>query len=255
MDPSCKNIETFDENHAEALLNTFFSPHIPYSVYKELTINMKRALYNVFKAGEITGKTMIDLRAGPIIAHLLTIKDFVQETTLLVVNDGTLKALKKWKNKDKGCFDWSHAAEFLKLLKGKSHEMQDEEESLRGKIVKIIKWELGEDPVDLPKVDIVTSVWGLEKISRDHEAYRRNLRSFTNFVKPGGYFLLYAIINGSFYKVGKDKFHFLPCDERFYRKVINEEGFEIKHCEKFKREMISDATDHEEMVFFIACKV
>lgn len=122
-----------------------------------------------------------------------------------------------------------------------------------------MKWEFTEDNIaeslPLPKADCATSIWGLELISKDRKDYRRNLRKFSNLIKLGGYLLLYANINSTYFKIGKDKFRLLPCDESFYRKVLSEEGLEIEHFENLDRVMCCDYVDHERIVFIIARKV
>ncbi|KAG9463436.1 hypothetical protein GDO78_021732 [Eleutherodactylus coqui] len=207
----------------------------------------------------VTGRTVIDCSFGPMCHHLLAVKDFIQKITILKLNDASLKELKKWKNKEPDAFDWVHATEFMQEIKGKSDELEDEEEKLREKIDKTLKWDPSKcDPADvlsLSKADIVINYGILEMISEDHDEYRRNLRKMSNVIKPGGYFLSYACTNASYLSVGEDKYHVVPCDESFYRKVIREEGFEIKHFQKFGRRMCTDVVDHEGVFFFIAHKV
>ncbi|KAG9465543.1 hypothetical protein GDO78_018124 [Eleutherodactylus coqui] len=202
----------------------------------------------------VTGRTAIDFSAGHSFHHLFAMCDFVQEITVLKLNDGSLKELEKWKNKDPDAFDWAHTKDILQ-----DDELEDEEENLKGKIGRILKWDPSKcDPADmlsLSKADIVINYVILELMSEDHGDYRRNLKKICNVIKPGGYFLSYSAINCSYFKVGEDKYHFLPCDESFYRKVISEEGFEIKHFVKFDRLMCTDAMDHEDGIFIIANKV
>ncbi|KAG9463021.1 hypothetical protein GDO78_022590 [Eleutherodactylus coqui] len=207
----------------------------------------------------VTGSTVIDCSVGPIFHHLLAMCDFVQKITILKLNDGSLKELEKWKNKDPDALDWAHVTEFIQEIKGKSDKLDGEEENLRGKIDQILKWDPSRgDPADLlllPKADIAINYVILELISKDHDDYRRNLRKICNIIKPGGYLILYAAINCSYFKIGEDKYHFLSCDERFYRNVISGEGFEIEHIEKIDRVMCTDAVDHEKGIFIIGHKV
>ncbi|XP_066430647.1 nicotinamide N-methyltransferase-like [Eleutherodactylus coqui] len=356
MDSSCKKNYCTHEVDAKKLFETYFSDHAPYSVIKESTINMLGAFYKAFSTGMVTGRTAIDFSAGHSFHHLFAMCDFVQEITVLKLNDGSLKELEKWKNKDPDAFDWAHTKDILQELKGhrfssvphtfiyiskhmatptkqlnpqkgnfaynrgdppnsdgpklepvgwltlddtqqfiggrsqpgnpsdqlftgplfqcadleadssihsvvvlECDELEDEEENLKGKIGRILKWDPSKcDPADmlsLSKADIVINYVILELMSEDHGDYRRNLKKICNVIKPGGYFLSYSAINCSYFKVGEDKYHFLPCDESFYRKVISEEGFEIKHFVKFDRLMCTDAMDHEDGIFIIANKV
>ncbi|CAJ0963627.1 unnamed protein product, partial [Ranitomeya imitator] len=190
--------------------------------------------------------------------HLISVCEFFEEISILKVNDATIKEFELWKNKDPKAFDWAQTSKFFMELKQLSSDgWKEEEESLRGKIKEILKLDLCSDDLlnSLPKFDCATSVWGLETISKDHEDFRRNLRKLNKLVKIGGHLLCYADVNSSYFKIGKDKFHLLPCDESFYRKVISEEGFEIKHYENLEKLMDSGIVDHEKVVFIVAQKV
>ncbi|CAN2391331.1 hypothetical protein PRIEUP_LOCUS1370 [Pristimantis euphronides] len=259
MDTSCKKMYGLDEFDTRTLLETYFSLHSPYSIVKETTLNMIQLLYKAFTTGLINGRTLIDLSLGPIIAHLLAIKDFVQEITILEVNEAGLKELEDWKNKNPDGFDWSHVAKILKEFKGNSDESDDEEENLRKKIVNILKCDFNKDypagSLPLPRADIVTSIWGLDVICRDHEDYRRHLRKLSNLINLGGYLIIYGDVNASYFTVGEHKYHVFTCDRSFYPKILSEEGFEIKHFESFGRLMHVKCVDHEEIVFIIAQKL
>ncbi|XP_066429046.1 nicotinamide N-methyltransferase-like [Eleutherodactylus coqui] len=258
MDSSCKKIYCSHELDAKNLFDTFLSAHVPYSFAKEITLNVVNSFSKAFSTGMVTGRTAIDCSAGPIFYHLLPMSD-VQEITVLKLNDASLKEIKKWRNKEPDAFDWTHATETLQELKGKSDELEDEEEKLRGKIGKILKWDPSEgspaDALSLPKADIVTNIMILESISKDEDEFRCNLRKMCDVMNPRGYLLSYSPCNASYLNVGEDKFHLLPCDEKFYRKLFSEEGLEIKHLFKFDRVMRTDAIDHEGSIFIIAQKL
>ncbi|CAN2391678.1 hypothetical protein PRIEUP_LOCUS1718, partial [Pristimantis euphronides] len=361
MNSTFKKTDSFDEANGKTLLEAFYSSRVPHAVYQETAVNVMEAFYKAFSTGKVTGNIVIDLRLGPIIVHLLAIKDFVQEITLLVLNDAILKDLEKWKNKDPGAYSWSHATGILKKLTGNRFSIilytftwcdincanftvivmgnydynfrgigkklgrriqpegkhlhilileqnffaassanqppdlvlsniyfiqcnfesllyisenfdfssvnmfyctidkcEDEEDNLREKI-KILKCDLRKDidvgSLVIPSADCITSILGLEKISKDCEDYRRNLRRISYLIKLGGYFLCYTAINCTYFKLGEDKFHFLHCDMSFYRKVLTEEGFEIVHCERFDRQICFEISDYEGTAFIIARKV
>ncbi|KAM4051653.1 nicotinamide N-methyltransferase-like [Anomaloglossus baeobatrachus] len=245
------------EINTKMLLEEYFSQHVPYSTFKESTINMQRCFYKAFSSGLVCGKTLIDFSIGPIIMHLISVCEFFEEISILKVNDVTIKELELWRNKDPKSFDWSQTSKlFMEIKQLNCDGWEEEEEILRGKIKEILKCDLGKDYLDtLPKFDCATSVWFLEIISKDHEDYRKNLRKINNLVKMGGYLLCYASVNTSFFKIGKDKFHVVTCDESFYKKVISEEGFEIKHEENLEKIMISGIVDHDRVMFIVAQKV
>ncbi|XP_066429044.1 nicotinamide N-methyltransferase-like isoform X2 [Eleutherodactylus coqui] len=257
MDSSCKKMYGVNELDAKTKYTQYFSPYTPYAIIKESTINPMQVIYKAFSTGMVTGRTVIDFCKSPIITHLLAMKDFVHEIKSLHMCNAGVKEIEKWKNKDQDAFNWSHAVGILKELKGNRDKSKDEEEDLRGKLKEILELDFnkGIDSLCLPKADIVTSIWFLDAISKNHDEYRGNLRQLSNLIKCGGYVLIYACINCSYFKVGDIKYHVLSSDESFFRKVISEGGFDIKHFQKLDRLITCDSLDHDGMVFIIAQKV
>ncbi|XP_069832248.1 nicotinamide N-methyltransferase-like [Dendropsophus ebraccatus] len=260
MDPS-RNM--FYPNHkvdTKRFLQDYFSQHVPYSVFKESTINMMRCFYNAVKSGLVSGKTLIDIGLGPIIVHLLSIYEFFEQISIVKFNDSDIRELELWRNNDPDAFNWSATSKHFREIKGMNSDgWEAEEEKLRGKIKEIKKWEVTEDnltdSIQLPKADCVTSLWALELISKNDEDYRRNLRKYSNLIKLGGHLLLYTNISSTHFKIGANKFHLLPCDESFFRKVLSEGGLEIEQFENLGRVMGPDLVDHEAIVFIVARKV
>ncbi|XP_069832246.1 nicotinamide N-methyltransferase-like [Dendropsophus ebraccatus] len=260
MDP---HVNLYYPNHevdAKKYLQDYYSQHVPYSVFKESTINMMRCFYNALNSGLVSGKTLIDISFGSIIVNLLSICEFFQEISIVKFYDADIRELELWRNKDPDAFDWTPILKLFREFKGMSSDRwSEEEENLRGKIKKIMKWEFTEDnltdSVSPPKADCATSIWALELISKDHEEYKRNLRKFSKLIKLGGYLLLYTDINCTYFKIGEDKFQLLPCDENFCRKVLSEEGLEIEHFENLEKVMGCDLVDHEGIVFIVARKL
>ncbi|XP_075202747.1 nicotinamide N-methyltransferase-like [Anomaloglossus baeobatrachus] len=257
MDPALVLYYPTHEINTKMYLEEYFSKHVPYSTFKESTINMQRCFYKAFKSGLVCGKTLIDISIGPIIMHLISVCEFLEEISIYKFNEVTIKELELWRNKDPEAFDWTQTSKiFMEIKQLNSDGWEEVEEILRGKMKRIEKWDFNKDDQNsLPKFDCATSIWGLDMISKDHEDYRRKLKKLNNLINIGGYLLMYANINSSYFKIGKEKFHLLHCDESFYREVISEEGFEIKHYEDLEKTMICDDVDHDRVVFIIAQKV
>ncbi|XP_069832453.1 nicotinamide N-methyltransferase-like [Dendropsophus ebraccatus] len=244
------------EANDKKLLQDYFSKDVPYSVFKESTINMMRCFYNVAKSGLVTGKTLIEICIGSNIIPPLSLYEFFQDISIVKLNEADVKQLELWRNKDPDAFDWTPTLKLFREFKGMSSDgWAEEEENLRDKIKKVTKWEFTEDSMPLSKADCVTSISILELISKDHEDYRRNLKKLAKLIKVGGYLLSYTIINCTFFKIGEDKFYSLRCDESFCRKVLDEEGFEIEQFEKLEKVMSPDLADFENIVFIVARKV
>ncbi|KAM3936566.1 indolethylamine N-methyltransferase-like [Leptodactylus fuscus] len=260
MHPSLKLHYPSHEVNARRFLQDYFSQHVPYSIFKETTINLMRCCYKVFSSGLVCGNTLTDISLGPIIVHLLSVCEFFEEISVLEFNDTSIKELELWKNKDPEAFDWTHTLKlFMELKEISRNEWQYAEEMLRKKVKHIVKCDFSKtnpiNPFALPRADCVTCMWGLEMISRDHEEYRATLRKMSDLIKLGGHLLMYADINASYFKVGEDTYHLLNLDDCFLRKTLTDEGFAIVHYENLEREACTDCLDHEQKAFVVACKV
>ncbi|XP_069832452.1 nicotinamide N-methyltransferase-like isoform X2 [Dendropsophus ebraccatus] len=67
--------------------------------------------------------------------------EFFEEIFIVTINDADIKELELWRRKDPFAFDWSPTSKLLRELKGMSSDgYTEEEENLRRKIKKVMKW-------------------------------------------------------------------------------------------------------------------
>ncbi|XP_077135634.1 indolethylamine N-methyltransferase-like [Ranitomeya variabilis] len=119
-------------------LEEYFSQSVPFSTFKESTINMQRCFYKAFSSGLVSGKTLIDISLGPIIMHLISVCEFLQEILMLKLNNASIMELELWKNKDPKAFDRTQTSKlFMELKQLCSDGWEEQEEILRGKIKEI----------------------------------------------------------------------------------------------------------------------
>ncbi|XP_069832450.1 indolethylamine N-methyltransferase-like [Dendropsophus ebraccatus] len=260
MDPCLNLYYPNHEVNARILLLDYYSQHVPYSIFKETTMNMMKCFYKVFNSGLISGETLIDISVGPIIVHLLSLSEFFEEISILEVSDSSIRELELWRSKDPDAFHWTHTSKLLMELKGISRDgWEDAEEMLRRKVKRVVKCDFSKNnptnPFALPRADCVTCIWGLEMLSRDHDEFRINLRKLSNLIKLGGHLLVYADINASYFMVGDCKYHLLNLDDGFLRQTLIDEGFAIVHYENLEREACTDRLDHVLKAFVVARKV
>ncbi|XP_063813286.1 nicotinamide N-methyltransferase-like [Pseudophryne corroboree] len=259
MDPSSPKKYHMHEFNPLALLDAYFSPKADAHLFQESTTNIMQVLHKAFTSGYVTGKTLIDISPGPIIFQLLAICEFLEEITVLEFHDFCIKELEKWMNKEAEAFDWTHALTFMTGLKGSSDGWDEREDMMRRKLKRIVKCDFSKDnptdPLVLPKVDCVMSLWVLDIISKDHDTYCTNLKKISSLIKLGGYLLLCGDINASYVTIGEHKYHFLTYDDKFLRKALSDEGYSIEHYEELERKTTSDLVDHDKVVFVIARKV
>ncbi|CAJ0922007.1 unnamed protein product [Ranitomeya imitator] len=117
MDPCLTLYYPKYEINPKVFLEEYFSQHVPFSMLKESTINMQRCFYKAFKSGLVSGKTLIDISLGPTIMHLISVCEFLDEISILKVNDASIKGLEMWKNKHPKAFDWTQTSKLFMELK------------------------------------------------------------------------------------------------------------------------------------------
>ncbi|XP_063313688.1 indolethylamine N-methyltransferase-like [Pelobates fuscus] len=214
-------------------------------------------LHKEFAKGNIKGDVLIDFSPGPVIFSLLPVCKYFKDIIILEFNDRSIKEMEKWINGDTA-FDWSHASQLLKDLEGNCDELQEKEHLLRTKIKDVLKCDLSKenptDPIILPKADCIISIWVLEMVSKDKDAYCNNLRKIYSLLKPGGHLVMVYDINVSFLKIGEHNFHILTYDEEFPRKTLKDLGFKIESYEVKEKTASTTDIDYEKIVFLTALK-
>ncbi|XP_075462659.1 nicotinamide N-methyltransferase-like [Ascaphus truei] len=185
--------------------------------------------------GRVRGDTMIDISAGPNIYQLLSASDIFKEIIVLETTEQNIQEFEKLLKKDPGAADWSYAAKALCELEGNREEWQVKEDKVRRAVKQVVKWDVSKDnpldPAVLPQVDCVLSLWCLNHISRDKEAYRSNLRKLTSLLKIGGHLLLFGGLNMTYYTIGQHRFFILPYDEKFIREALRDAGYVIENID------------------------
>ncbi|MEE6513191.1 hypothetical protein FKM82_020727 [Ascaphus truei] len=217
-----------------------------------------RKLHETFSSGRVRGDTMIDISMGPSVYQLLSASDIFKEIIVIEFTEPNIQEFEKWLKKDPGAADWSYAAKALCELEGNREDWQVKEDKVRRVIKQVVKWDVTKDnpldPVALPQVDCVLSLWALNVISRDKEAYRSNLRKCASLLNIGGHLLLFAVLNMTYYVVNEHKFFMLSCDEKFLREALRDAGFVIENMDVLPSRKDCDLVDFDHLAYVIACK-
>ncbi|XP_075462661.1 nicotinamide N-methyltransferase-like [Ascaphus truei] len=217
-----------------------------------------KKLHDTFSSGRVRGDTMIDISAGPNIYQLLSASDIFKEIIVLETTEPNIQEFEKWLKKDPGAADWSYAAKALCELEGNREDWQVKEDKVRRAVKQVVKWDVAKDnpldPVVLPQVDCVLSLWCLNHISRDKEAYRSNLRKITSLLKIGGHLLLFGGLNMTYYMIGEHRFFILPYDKKFLREALSDAGYVIENMDVLPSRKGCDLVDYEHLGFVIARK-
>ncbi|MEE6516856.1 hypothetical protein FKM82_026648 [Ascaphus truei] len=257
MDSSLHKHYHDEEFDPKGLLDTFYCDE-KYPLIDEGVGFPLKKLHETFSSGRVTGDTLIDISAGPSIYHLLSACDIFKEIIVIEFTEPNIQEFDKWLKKDPGAADWSYAAKAVCELEGNREGWQVKEDKVRRVIKQVVKWDVTKDnpldPVVLPQVDCVLSVWVLHGISRDKEAYRSNLKKIASLLNIGGLLLLFGAFNMTYYKIGEHRFFFLSYDETFLREALSDAGYVIENMDVLPSRKGTDKLDYDHLVYVIARK-
>ncbi|XP_068099278.1 nicotinamide N-methyltransferase-like [Hyperolius riggenbachi] len=258
MDSSSYKLYHKHEPDSRTLLETYFSenPDMPFK--DDALLLPIEKMHNALSNGQITGKTLIDISAGPQIHHLYSACEFFQEIIVMRTNEHCIMEIMKWQNDRTGAFSWGHMTAHVTNLEGKSDESETKEMKLKSAITHVVKFDTEteslNDLIGIPQADCIITFWLLEAISKDKDDYVRHLKKILTLLKPGGHLILLGATNTSYYTIGEHRFHVFSCDDSFVRNALVAVGLTILQFEVAPRKSASDLSDYDGFLFITACK-
>ncbi|KAM8927178.1 nicotinamide N-methyltransferase-like [Pelodytes ibericus] len=240
------------QEEVHLFFETYLSPTSSKFYLFEFLNSPLQQLHNCLIKGIIDGGSVIDISAGPGLCHLLPICPVVSDITVLKNNALEVAEVEKYAKKQPDAIDWTH------VTKNLSHEQSDEED-LRGKIKNILTCDFAKDniadPIVLAKADYLLSLYALNLISQNEEAYAENLKKVSSLLKVGGQLFLFGMVNGSYITVGEEKYQLLSISQEFAKKALADIGLVTEHLEVTRSKTRGTVTDYEEIWFISAFKV
>ena len=79
----------------------------------------------------------------------------------------------------------------------------------------------------MPQFDAVSSNLALEAGCKDLDQFRQAMKNVTSLLAPGGFFILFTILQNIFYVVGDEIFWALPVTAKDVRESVVEADLEI----------------------------
>ncbi|XP_075450975.1 nicotinamide N-methyltransferase-like [Ascaphus truei] len=257
MDSSLHKHYHDEEFDPRTFLDTYFY-NGTNDMFEEVVVFPITQLFKMFSSGRVRGETLLDVTIGPLAFHLLTACDYFKEINVIEFIDKNIREFEMWRNKEPGAADWSHAAKIVCELEGKSEEWPGKEDKARRAVKRVVKCDLTKDnplePVVLPQMDCLLCAFVLLVVSKDHQAYRTNLKKLASMLKIGGHMLLLGSYNETFYMLGEHKFFTLSCDEEFIREAVCDGGFIIENLEALPTKKSSNFSDYTHVTFLVARK-
>ncbi|KAM7304879.1 indolethylamine N-methyltransferase-like [Ixodes scapularis] len=180
---------------SQALRDAYKERFLPRQYLDELVFGKYSSsqierLHNFFQSDLIQGETLLDVGSGPVVFSSLIASSKFKHIVLSDLVEGNRLELNKWINDEEGAIDWSHAAEQIAAVEGKSDikkgalEIIERTRSAIRKVVPCDVLEPGVLPMEHRETfDVVISNGCLDAAAADHESFRRTRRLLTCHTK------------------------------------------------------------------------
>uniref|UniRef100_A0A9L0TMX4 Phenylethanolamine N-methyltransferase n=1 Tax=Equus caballus TaxID=9796 RepID=A0A9L0TMX4_HORSE len=186
------------------------------------------------EAGEVSGRTLIDIGSGPTIYQLLSACAHFEDITMTDFLEANRQELGLWLREEPGAFDWSVYSQHVCLIEGKGESWQEKERQLRARVKRVLPIDvhqsqpLGAGSLAPLPADALVSAFCLEAVSPDLASFQRALDHITTLLRPGGHLLLIGALEESWYLAGEARLAVVPVCEEEVREALEHSGYEVR---------------------------
>ena len=223
-----------------------------------------RCFYQFYKmfghSWDPSSAQLLEYGGGPVIYPLISACPYVAEITFSDYQQASLDAVRMWKEGSDQSHDWRPYFKYILSEIEKNCEegaVFNRESELREKLKSLVIGDILADNIleSAPKVfDIVSCNLCLEVPAKSVADYKRNVKSLSKLVKPGGFVISLVTLENNFYCCSSDKkSNFLVyLQEADVREAYEMAGFTVVHTEKFVlEERARNRIDGSKSNFFI----
>ncbi|KAK6186980.1 hypothetical protein SNE40_006234 [Patella caerulea] len=235
--------------------NTHFDPDIYIKTYYtdlEDTVDgglipfILKGMYDVFKAGDVKGKRLLDIGTGPIPHSVIPAVPFVQDIYLTEFSTVNRKYLNDALF-GSGKQDYSNIFKFFTNLSDKSQPWTKLSDDLKDKVRGIFPCDLLQDDIFkgsyFPLFDVITSCFCTDASLPDVETYGKVAKEISKYLKIGGHLVIAGTLDVTYYFVGEQKFYGLDISADKVKSCWKDAGFSIYNWNHMKGPEVLDNTD------------
>ncbi|OCT72541.1 indolethylamine N-methyltransferase [Xenopus laevis] len=262
MDTKLTGKDIYEEKfNPQTYLETFYKPNSGVIITEGCLEFILRKLHETFTERGVKGETLIDIGQGPTIYQDLSACESFKEIIGAEYTDCNREYYEKTLRNEPGIFDWTTAIQAVCDLEGKGTTVEEKREKLKKTVTKIIKCDINKsnpvEPLVLPRVDCVMTIWCLECAS-DLDSFCNALKNISSLLKVGGHLIIAEILNCTYFLLGGTRFSCVTLTEEFMRNAITDAGFSIIDLEVLVRKpdkMHYNLSDHDSIIFLLARKL
>ena len=184
------------------------------------------------------GISVLDYASGSSIRGTISAANKASEIILSDYSSRNLKVARDWLDNKPCSFDWDpHFSYVVKDLEGGGEdEVVKRKEQVRKVVTGFAHCDLTQEPPIEEKYlklyDVVIESFVLVSIAKTKEEYFDLVSRLAQLVKPGGYILLYGVVNSTSYTVGNYTFSDFPVTTTLIRESLERCHFSVLDMDK-----------------------
>ncbi|HEY5810862.1 MAG TPA: guanitoxin biosynthesis pre-guanitoxin forming N-methyltransferase GntF [Povalibacter sp.] len=185
------------------------------------------------------GATILEFGVGPTLHHLLPLAPHAAQIHVADLLPANLEAVRQWCEEEPGAFDWREFTRVVLMYEGNRNpsecEIDTRQRLTRERIaLRLIGDARLRHPLGVTysrRYDCVVSCYCADSATADKDEWFRYLRNIASLLAPGGLFIVAALRNCSFYRVGAQRFPSPAIDEDDVRWAFAELNFATSSVE------------------------
>ncbi|XP_078496146.1 nicotinamide N-methyltransferase-like [Lissotriton helveticus] len=228
--------------------------------FEDFILNTFSNFSKIYSSGEVKGDSLVALSYGPYIHYTLPAFEYFNEITFACADHKSIQEIQKWLKNEPDAVNSSHTIKMICELQGSGDTWTEKEQMLRRKVTRVLKHDVTScNPlcsVNLPQADCLLLTHCLEHFVTDKKSYCEALKNVSSLLKTGGYLIMSAALEATFYMCGDFKFPIFCLDEDFLKDALKGAGYVIEEYYIFNRktECLYDILDHKYIVILKARK-
>ena len=210
---------------------------------------------------------ILEFGGGPVISRLISGVPYIKEVVFAAHTEEERKEVQKWRDAADGSHNWDlffqYVVNTLEHREEEGFAWKERENLLRNQIKKITACDITkecplESGVYKEEFDIIQTSLCLEAACQSFEEYKSAVQKLALMLKRGGFMVILAVEEETFYYVDQRKWYCLPLSSSQIKDALQDAGLEIleMHRDAAPPELLQNPTvsDYKAMLFFIAKK-